>query len=338
MANSQTALEPEVEIACDACGDAAAEVVASAAELASQAELAKRFHRDRIARRSRAALVERGSFTHGYATELLACRSCNLVYRSPRPMADSVLHAYEDERYAAERLSQMIASQRALFRPKARALADVLGRGARVLEVGSFVGGFLHEARESGLEAVGIDPNDQMAELSRRAGLQVVPETLEAFAARRDLPHFDAIAIWNTFDQLPRPRAALAAALRVLRPAGLLLLRFPHGACFRRLSAAKPWPVRALAWNNLLGFPYLHGYGLQSLDVLARKFVMIRTSVAGDTLGPVADESYARWARLEERLVKAAQRRKWARDLGLAPWLDVQLRGPPLPSGRSCPG
>jgi hypothetical protein len=56
---------------------------------------------------------------------------------------------------------------------------------------------------------------------------------------------------------------------------------------------------------------------------------MIRESVAGDTLGPVADESYVHWARLEERLVKAAQRRKWAHDLSLAPWLDVQLRVDP---------
>jgi SAM-dependent methyltransferase len=337
MANSQTVLEPEVEIACDACGEAAADEVASSGELASQAELARRFHGDRLARRSRAALEERASFTHDYATSLLACRSCNLVYRSPRPTAASVLHAYEGERYAAERLPQMIASQCELFRPKARALAGMLGPGAHVLEVGSFVGGFLREARESGLEAVGLDPNEQMAELGRRAGLWVVPETLEAFVARRDLPLFDAIAIWNTFDQLPRPRAALAAALRLLRPAGLLLLRFPHGACFQRLSAVKPCPVRALAWNNLLGFPYLHGYGLRSLGALAGGFGMICESVTGDTLGLVADESYAHWARLEERLVKAAQRRRWARDLGLAPWLDVQLRVDPSSCGARNP-
>ena len=329
MADSQTSLEPEVDIACDACGAVAAEEVASSAEIVSQIELARRFHRERLTRRSRAALEERASFTHDYATRLIACSTCNLVYRSPRPAADSILRVYEDERYSAERLPQMIASQRALFRPKARALAAALGRAARVLEVGSFVGGFLHEARESGLEAVGIDPNQQMAELSCRAGLQVVPETLEAFAARRDVRPFDAIAIWNTFDQLPRPRAALEAVLRLLRPSGLALIRFPHGACFQRLSAVEPFPVRALAWNNLLGFPYLHGYGLRSLDALAGDFGMIRESVAGDTLGPVADESYAHWARIEERVVKAVQRSKWARDLNLAPWLDVQLRMDP---------
>jgi SAM-dependent methyltransferase len=335
MANSQPLLEPEIEIACDACGETEAEQVASSAELASQIELARRFHGERLTRRSRAALEERASFTHDYATRLLACCSCDLVYRSPRPAADSVLHAYEYERYAAERLPQMIASQRSLFRPKARALARVLAPGSRVLEVGSFVGGFLREARESGLQAVGLDPNEQMEELNRRAGLKVVPETIETFAARRGLPPFDAVAIWSTFDQLPRPRAALAAALRVMRPDGLLLLRFPHGACFRQLSGAHPFPVRALAWNNLLGFPYLHGYGPQSVDAIAGEFRMIRESVTGDTLGPVADASYAPWARLEERVVKAAQRRKWARDLTLAPWLDVRLRVDPSRKGRA---
>lgn len=62
---------------------------------------------------------------------------------------------------------------------------------------------------------------------------------------------------------------------------------------------------------------------------------MIRESVAGDTLGPVADESYAAWARLEERVVKAAQRQKWARDLSLAPWLDVRLRLNPSRKGQT---
>jgi SAM-dependent methyltransferase len=325
MADLETELEPEVEIACDACGGVAADEVASAAELASQADHARRFHRARLARRSRAALEERASFTHDYATRLLACRACDLVYRSPRPAADAVLRAYEGERYARERLPQMIASQRALFRPRTRALARALGRGARVLEVGSFVGGFLREARDAGLECVGLDPSEQLVELCLREGLHVLPETLEEFTTRRTLPRYDAIAIWSTFDQLPKPRAALTAALRVLRPGGLLLLRFPHGVCYARLIAERARFVRTLAWNNLLGFPYLHGYGVRSLDRLAGSFGLTRTRVVGDTLGTMADHHYRLWARWEERIVKVAERRKCRSDLGLAPWLDVQL-------------
>ncbi|HTO05939.1 MAG TPA: class I SAM-dependent methyltransferase [Myxococcota bacterium] len=322
MADSAVALTPEVDVACAVCGELAADEVASPETLAAQAELARRFHRARLTRRSRAALEERASFTQDYPTRLLACRACGLLYRSPRPAAGAVLRAYESDRYPAERLPQMIASQRALFRPKARALAAQLGRGARVLEVGSFVGGFLAEARAAGLEAIGIDPGEQAVEICRRLGLPLVRGTLENEPALAD---FDAVAIWNTFDQLPRPRESLAAALRVLRPGGRLLLRFPHGACFARWLRRRPLPVRALAWNNLLGFPYLHGFGLASLDSLAREFGLTRTALAGDVLGGVADRLYAPWARVEERAVKAALRARFAHDPGAAPWLDVEL-------------
>jgi SAM-dependent methyltransferase len=325
MADSAASLGPEVEVACAVCGEVAADEVCSEGELAAQVDLARRFHLARLTRRSRAALEERASFTHDYPTRLLACRGCGLLYRSPRPAAAALLQAYAEERYPAERLPQMIASQRALFRPKARALARVLGRGARVLEVGSFVGGFLREAREAGLEPVGVDPGGQAVDLCRRLGLRVVRSSLEELRAPAE---FDAVAIWNTFDQLPCPKRALEAALRVLRPGGRLLLRFPHGACFGRLVQGRPLPLRALAWNNLLGFPYLHGYGLGSLDSLARDFGLTRIRVAGDVLGTLADRGYASWARLEERALKAAQRARAARDPAAAPWLDVELRSP----------
>jgi SAM-dependent methyltransferase len=326
MPEPRASLAPEVDVVCVACGKAVADEICGPDELAAQMLAARAFHRARLSRRSRAALEERASFTHDYPTRLLACCSCGLLYRSPRPTTESVLEAYACERYAAERLPQMIASQRALFAPKARELARSLGSGARVLEVGSFVGGFLRAAREVGLDAVGVDPSESLSELCRRSGLRVECSTLEEFSAQSSEEPFDAITVWNTFDQLPRPRVLLAAVRRVLRPGGLVVLRVPHGECFRRLATCKPLPLRALAWNNLLGFPYLHGYGLKSLDELASGFGLTLVRAVGDTLGAVADRSYARWARLEEQAVKVAQRARFARDLGYAPWLDVRFR------------
>jgi hypothetical protein len=94
MTQAATALEPEVEVVCVACGDSAAATVCNAGELGAQREAARRFHRARLRRRSRAALEERASFTHDYVTRLLACRQCGLLYRSPRPAAGAVLEAY----------------------------------------------------------------------------------------------------------------------------------------------------------------------------------------------------------------------------------------------------
>ena len=322
-------LAPEIDVGCAVCGEAAGDEICSAAELAAQRECAQRFHLSRLRRRSRGALQERAHFTHDYPTSLIACARCGLVYRSPRPRARALLGAYEGERYAPERLPQMIASQRTLFRPRARALARRLRPGARVLEVGSFVGGFLLEARHVGLTAVGLDPSEQLSELCRRSGLRVLQTTLEELTRERDFEPFDALAIWNTFDQIPRPRATLAAAARALRPNGLLLLRFPHGEYFRWSVASRRLPLLALAWNNLLGFPYLHGYGERSLELLVREFGLTPGAVTGDTLGIVADRSYARWARLEERALKTAQRARFTRDPSRAPWLDVVLRASP---------
>lgn len=322
----ERALEPEVDVVCAACGNAVADEVCAPAELAAQAKTARAFHLARLRRRSRAALEERASFTHDYPTRLLACCRCRLLYRSPRPTAESVLQAYAGERYSAERLPQMVASQRALFLPRARKLARALEPGARVLEVGSFVGGFLRAAREIGLDALGLDPSESLTELCRRAGLRVERATLDEYADHCGGERYDAVTIWNTFDQIPRPRDLLAAVRRILRPGGLVALRVPHGLCFEQLIAVRPFPIRALAWNNLLGFPYLHGYGLSSLDELMGGFGLTRVGAGGDTLGAVADRSYARWARIEEQAVKAAQRRRFSRDLAWAPWLELVFR------------
>jgi len=94
MADSQPALEPEVEVACAACGGEVADCICDAAGLAAQLAAARAFHRARQRRRSRAALEERATFTHHYPTELLACRTCGLVYRSPRPSTAALFHAY----------------------------------------------------------------------------------------------------------------------------------------------------------------------------------------------------------------------------------------------------
>jgi hypothetical protein len=104
-----------------------------------------------------------------------------------------------------------------------------------------------------------------------------------------------------------------------------VIVRAPHGACFRRLVARARTPLRALAWNNLLGFPYLHGYGLESLERLAREFGLIRTVATGDTLGTQADRSAPcgrGWKSAQSSPRSAARGRvTWC-----TPWLDVHLR------------
>lgn len=327
-------LEPEVVPSCPVCGGRRLDPLLDERGLAEQQERLERFHRRRLARRRRGELAERASFTQGYATALVRC-GCGLLLRSPRPRREDVERAYTEERYPAERLEEMRAAQVDSFRDKVPVLR-ALGAQGRMLEVGSFLGGFLELAREEGWDAVGLDPGVQMAERCRARGLRVIESTLEEHVGGGS--GYDCVAIWNTFDQLPEPKPSLEAAARVLRPGGVLALRVPHGRYYAALSpqleGGSAWSRYAsearLAWNNLLSFPYLHGYDVDTLDRLVTPFGFVPALARGDVLCRIAGSSTARWARAEERLVKAWQRQRAERERKggwiVAPWLDVYYR------------
>jgi SAM-dependent methyltransferase len=329
-------LQPTVEVGCTVCGSREHDLVCSAAEVRVQLAFLDDFHRRRL-RSDRAVsreLADRADFTQDYATDVVSCSHCGLVFRESRPRASEVTAAYARDRYGPERLLALFESQRELFAVKSERLARIasLRGGARVVEIGSFVGGFLSSARERGWRAIGIDPGEEVAAFCRGRGFEVLETTPPEAAIQPG--SVDCVAIWNTFDQLPDPRPTLQAARRWLRPGGVLAVRIPNGACFRdqvaRLrqgSSSLSGPVlTALAWNNLLAFPYLHGYSSQTLERLLSSHGFAPVVVDGSLLTRLADEHTKLWARWEERLSKLAWRALIQGGLAEAPWLDAYFR------------
>jgi SAM-dependent methyltransferase len=300
------------------------------------------FHRRRLRPAERdslsAALTERAEFTQDYATDIVACTDCGLVFRDPRPDASAIMHAYEHDRYGEERLRALFDSQVELFRPKARYLRRWLGSGPEifVVELGSFVGGFLAAGRECGWRITGIDPGEEVAAFCEQQGLQVLRETAEATLLPAASVH--CVAIWNTFDQLADPDATLRSVQRLLRPGGILTVRVPNGESFRRAvdwQRRLPRPfggvVRAgMAWNNLLAFPYLDGYSPRTLNRLLARYGMRRLAVHPDVLTRLADAHTKTWAAWEERALKRAWQTAARLDATrpgcsgtVAPWFDA---------------
>lgn len=339
--------EPLVQVRCTVCEAMRHRVLCGTAEVAAHLVYLRRFHRRRLRHPTEEALADRADFTQDYATDIVECEACGLVFRSPRPPAEAIEGAYEQDHYGHRRLAAMFGSQVELYRPKARSLARFLPRGSRVVEVGSFVGGFLAAGREQGWNVLGVDPGREVDSFCAERGLPVfrgtLPGLLDEEHRRGPEPGtVDLTAIWNAFDQLPDPVPTLAAARKLLRAGGLLAIRVPNGECFRQcirlLRQGLPAPLEgwlrdAMAWNNLLAFPYLHGYTLPTLDWLVTWHGLERCYVASDTLCRLADASTRRWAALEERVLKAlircaarieqALRRP---TLAISPWLDVYFR------------
>ncbi|HEU4506382.1 MAG TPA: class I SAM-dependent methyltransferase, partial [Nitrospira sp.] len=258
----------------------------------------------------------------------------------PRPPAQAVTKAYATERYADAYLRAELETQRAWARTKVPLLAQHLAKFVkrsrpRILEIGSFVGGFLLEGQQQGWDMVGVDPGRDVAAFCRERGLPIFEGTLEE--ARFPAGSFDAIVVWNTFDQLPDPHALLEQAVPLLRNGGLLVLRVPNGACFAwmiKMRALLPPVLRrpfdvAMACNNLLTFPYLYGYSANQLARLTEPFGFRLAACVPDQVVSTPPGHLAWWARAEERSIKALFRliaALWQDDRSRryrsAPWLD----------------
>lgn len=348
---AQPVLTADVEVACAVCGSSELTTMASAREMATEHAWLRRFHQQRVHRASAGPrqagnspsdtnLEERSEFTQNYATDVVVCTSCRLVFRNPRPSTRAIAAAYAADTYGSQRLATLFEWQCELFRPKAAMLERWrTGRNPRlVIEVGSFVGGFLAAARELGWDAIGIDPGEEVASFCRSKGLTVLRDEF----AQCELPRsaVDCIAIWSTFDQLPSPHPTLTAVRRLLRPGGILVLRVPNGACFELAhGSTRRWPAPAaavlragMAWNNLLGFPYLYGYSVATLDRLLAGYGFERVMFLPDVLTRLADEQSKPWAIWEERVLKAlwkvASRADVFKPRGsrIAPWFDAYYR------------
>jgi SAM-dependent methyltransferase len=297
------------------CGHTDSVVVADEDDIRREVEALWAFHEKRLrAGTPVTRLRDRVAFSQDPPWRLVACRECGLLYRNPAERAFEVESIYARDCPASELLQALHDTQRTSYVAQAKRLGRLLPGGATVLEVGSYVGAFLAAARGEGLNATGVDINPAVNEFTRSLGFHVRDGTIQA----ADVEPVDAIAIWNTFDQLSDPRGVMMAAATRLKPGGLIVIRVPNGAYYRRRRGA----AAALAHNNLLTFPYRWGFTLPSLGRLLESGGFRVVEAVGDVLVPVADEWTRPWAKIEERLVKLAIRAV-GRSPDASPWFEV---------------
>ena len=306
---------------CIVCGHAESEVVADAEAIQREVESLWAFHQKRLKTDTPVdRLRDRVAFSQDPPWRLVACRECGLVYRNPTERAFELESIYARDCPSDDLLRSLLETQKQSYATQARRLRKLLPRGATVLEVGSYVGAFLSAARDAGLQTVGVDINPHVNRFTRSLGFDVRDGELSAI----DVPRVDAIAIWNTFDQLSDPRAVAVAALARLKPGGVLALRVPNGDYYRRMRRA----TRVLAHNNLLTFPYRWGFTPWSLESLLESVGFHQIVAVGDVLVPTADEWTRPWARVEEWAVKRMLKGLGEPAAERSPWFEMYATAP----------
>jgi hypothetical protein len=252
---------------------------------------------------------------------LLRCGDCGLVVREEPSVRAT--DSYEEDPNDPDLMAHVLPLYADAFRNKASAYRDRLTPHASVVELGSHIGGFLQVAEEWNWSPVGLDIGKDTADFASRQGLTVRRETIED--AKLAAGSADAIFVWNCFEQLAEPAGMLIAARRLLRRHGLLVLRVPNVSFYFESD------TEALAWNNLLGFPYLHGYTASTLNRLVRQygFEAVRGYNSELITMPLPDPA----ADVRARQIAASARvARWStrttadrRDL-TGPWIEVIYR------------
>jgi SAM-dependent methyltransferase len=326
---------PAYEITqCVACGSNESREIADAESMKREVELLWAFHGRRLRHSTPPErLMDRVAFSEHPPFRLVECARCGLVYRNPIERDYELDSIYADATPSRDLLQGLHETQLPAYRAQARRLLKAMGRRGAGLEVGSYVGGFLAAAREIGLQFEGLDISTDVNAFTRSLGFTVHDGDLESLGSDRQ---FDAVAIWNTFDQLPDPRGAVNAAWRLVRAGGVFVVRVPNGEFYARLRRAMTQrltggPARlALAHNNLVTFPYRYGFTIRSLTRLLGRIGFQVRHVQGDVLVPIADEWTRPWASAEERIVKATLGIAARFNPSLAPWIEVYaVRGKP---------
>ena len=166
--------------------------------------------------------------------QMVRCSSCQFIFLNPRPTMDSLLRFYQE--YLPEE-GPSIESWEKMMRPVFHRAANLLkqyGREGRLLDVGTGFGFFLVEMKKRGWEAAGVDISQKAMDYARDVlGLTILPGPLE----KADFPdnHFHAVTAFYVVEHLSHPMAFFRECHRILKPGGLLLLRYPHTTPIKNL-------------------------------------------------------------------------------------------------------
>lgn len=102
-------------------------------------------------------------------------------------------------------------------------------RGSRILEIGFGPGAFLAWAQAQGAHVVGVEIDPASIAAARERGIALLPPAFEGAAAANEAA-FDVIAGFDVFEHFSfeQIQARLAACTTMLKPGGVLILRFPN--------------------------------------------------------------------------------------------------------------
>jgi SAM-dependent methyltransferase len=160
------------------------------------------------------------------------CIQCDLIFRSEHQSYKEVVGAYSHNYFGKYSTDQTEGRRDNLFHHILDGIEKKTQIGA-LLDVGTGCGFFLEAAKRRGWEVEGIEPSTESVEVARRqSDANVFHGTLQDYKGK---DQFDVITLINILEYSALPWREIDQARQLLRPGGLVYLRFINGSLHSKI-------------------------------------------------------------------------------------------------------
>jgi len=157
---------------------------------------------------------------------LVQCRRCRFIFRD-QGMQEKHYETTDNYRERMTRKGRVEARQRDT-RHQLEIITKVIPAQGRWLDIGCNDGFFLQEAKKSGFQVYGCEPNREMCSFAREQGLEIIEGTFDtAFDAFQKNAPYDVISLFHVLEHLNDPVAELQKVFSLLGDNGVLIVEVP---------------------------------------------------------------------------------------------------------------
>lgn len=181
---------------------------------------------------------------HG-SIEVVRCKSCDLIYTSPRIHSPEEVYWGDADAYCDE--ARLVFEGKMPHHRDPNYLEEIrfcerFSEIGRFMDVGCNMGILLRLARKRGWETVGVEPSPSLSHLAQKHGYPVyncflhqVPET--------EFGNYDVVALSDVLEHISEPIQFLQTARRFFNMNGILYVKVPNAR----------WNVFKQALLNMMG-------------------------------------------------------------------------------------
>jgi 2-polyprenyl-3-methyl-5-hydroxy-6-metoxy-1,4-benzoquinol methylase len=171
-------------------------------------------------------------FGHKMQYTYVKCKSCGLIYSSPRPRYDQdyidscyATYQFFEEASVAD-LGKIHTSSVHMFEKEVQQLVKFDKQRTNVLDIGSGMGTFLYAAKPFYKKLTGLDVSEKMAGFVRKEiGVDVL---LQQFQDHESAEPYSLIHMSHVIEHIPNPNDWLKHAKKLLLPNGILVINVPN--------------------------------------------------------------------------------------------------------------